>query len=184
MRVEGLSEKLEGKLRDSALMVLRRHGIAEDELQLEPNEPGKGYEFVNEVTGGSIPREFIKPVDQGMREAMLGGVLAGYEMVDVKAILYDGKDLRTVSQRLDSLSTATLRVPLSRRGLKALRGPRRRKIHVRVTFVAVRRGGSARTVSPPTSIELLCGYSSCPGVPVAMPPPPATLPQSPSSRRR
>src|SRR3954471_6097994 len=59
-------------------------------IRLEPNEPGKGYEFVNEVTGGSIPREFIKPVDQGMREAMLGGVLAGYEMVDVKAILYDG----------------------------------------------------------------------------------------------
>jgi elongation factor G len=59
-------------------------------IRLEPNEPGKGYEFVNEVTGGSIPKEFIKPVDQGMREAMLGGVLAGYEMVDVKAILYDG----------------------------------------------------------------------------------------------
>jgi elongation factor G len=57
---------------------------------LEPNEPGKGYEFVNEVTGGTVPREYIKPVDQGMREAMLGGVLAGYEMVDVKAILYDG----------------------------------------------------------------------------------------------
>src|SRR4051812_21741644 len=59
-------------------------------IRLEPNEAGKGYEFVNEVTGGSIPKEFIKPVDQGMREAMLGGVLAGYEMVDVKAILYDG----------------------------------------------------------------------------------------------
>ncbi len=59
-------------------------------IRLEPNEPGKGYEFVNEVTGGSVPKEYIKPVDQGMREAMLGGVLAGYEMVDVKAILYDG----------------------------------------------------------------------------------------------
>src|SRR3954449_4945178 len=57
---------------------------------LEPNEPGKGYEFINDITGGSIPKKFIKPVDQGMREAMLGGVLAGYEMVDVKAILYDG----------------------------------------------------------------------------------------------
>jgi elongation factor G len=59
-------------------------------VRIEPNEPGKGYEFVNEVTGGSVPREYIKPVDQGMREAMLGGVLAGYEMVDIKAILYDG----------------------------------------------------------------------------------------------
>jgi elongation factor G len=59
-------------------------------IRLEPNQPGKGYEFVNEVVGGVIPKEFIKPVDQGIREAMEGGVLAGYEMVDVKATLYDG----------------------------------------------------------------------------------------------
>src|SRR5437868_4436875 len=58
---------------------------------LEPNEPGKGYEFINDVTGGSIPKEFIKPVDQGIREALQGGVLAGYEMVDVKASLYVGR---------------------------------------------------------------------------------------------
>src|SRR5947209_1510651 len=60
------------------------------EIILEPNEPGKGYEFINDITGGSIPKEFIKPVDQGIREALQGGVLAGYEMVDVKATLYDG----------------------------------------------------------------------------------------------
>jgi elongation factor G len=59
-------------------------------IRLEPNEPGKGYEFINEVVGGVVPREFIKPVDQGIKEAMEGGVLAGYEMVDVKATLYDG----------------------------------------------------------------------------------------------
>ena len=59
-------------------------------IRLEPNEPGKGYEFINEVVGGVIPKEFIKPVDQGIKEAMEGGVLAGYEMVDVKATLYDG----------------------------------------------------------------------------------------------
>jgi elongation factor G len=59
-------------------------------IRLEPNEPGKGYEFINDVVGGVIPKEFIKPVDQGIREAMEGGVLAGYEMVDVKATLYDG----------------------------------------------------------------------------------------------
>ena len=59
-------------------------------IRLEPNEPGKGYEFVNEVVGGVVPREYIKPVDQGIKEAMEGGVLAGYEMVDVKATLYDG----------------------------------------------------------------------------------------------
>jgi elongation factor G len=59
-------------------------------IRIEPNEPGKGYEFVNDVIGGSVPKEFIKPIDQGIKEAMEGGVLAGYEMVDVKAILYDG----------------------------------------------------------------------------------------------
>jgi len=58
-------------------------------IRMEPN-PGKGYEFENEITGGSIPKEFIKPIDAGIKEAMEGGVLAGYEMVDVKVILYDG----------------------------------------------------------------------------------------------
>jgi elongation factor G len=59
-------------------------------IRLGPNEPGKGYEFVNEITGGSIPKEFIKPIDMGIREALEGGVLAGYPMVDVKVTLYDG----------------------------------------------------------------------------------------------
>jgi len=59
-------------------------------IRIEPVEPGKGYEFVNEIVGGSVPREYIKPIDQGIREAMEGGVLAGYEMVDLKATLFDG----------------------------------------------------------------------------------------------
>ena len=59
-------------------------------IRIEPNEAGKGYEFLNEIVGGVVPKEYIKPVDQGIKEAMEGGVLAGYEMVDVKAILYDG----------------------------------------------------------------------------------------------
>ncbi len=59
-------------------------------IRLEPNEPGKGYEFVNDTVGGTVPKEFIKPIDQGIREAMEGGILAGYEMVDIKATLYDG----------------------------------------------------------------------------------------------
>ena len=57
---------------------------------LEPNEPGKGYEFVNAVTGGAIPKEFIEPVNQGIQGAMQNGVLAGYNVVDVKVTLYDG----------------------------------------------------------------------------------------------
>ena len=57
---------------------------------LEPNEPGKGYEFINKVTGGSIPKEYIEPVNQGIQGAMQSGVLAGYNVVDVKVTLYDG----------------------------------------------------------------------------------------------
>jgi len=59
-------------------------------IYLDPQPPGMGYEFVNDVTGGSVPKEFIKPIDQGIREALEGGILAGYPMVDVKATLYDG----------------------------------------------------------------------------------------------
>jgi len=59
-------------------------------VRLEPQEPGKGYEFVNEIVGGTVPKEYIKPVDHGMQEAMEGGILAGYPMVDLKAVLYDG----------------------------------------------------------------------------------------------
>ena len=57
---------------------------------LEPNEPGAGYTFVNAVTGGAIPKEFIEPVNQGIQGAMQSGVLAGYNVVDVKVTLYDG----------------------------------------------------------------------------------------------
>ncbi len=57
---------------------------------LEPNEPGKGYEFVNAVTGGAIPKEYIPAVDAGIQGAMQTGVLAGYNVVDVKVTLYDG----------------------------------------------------------------------------------------------
>lgn len=57
---------------------------------LEPNEPGKGYEFINKVVGGSIPKEYIPAVDAGIQGAMQTGVLAGYNVVDVKVTLYDG----------------------------------------------------------------------------------------------
>lgn len=59
-------------------------------LSVEPNESGKGYEFINKITGGAIPREYIPCVDQGIRGAMQSGVLAGYEVVDVKVTLIDG----------------------------------------------------------------------------------------------
>ena len=64
--------------------------FAHVKLTIEPNEPGKGYAFINKVTGGAIPKEFIPCVDQGIQGAMLSGVLAGYQVVDIKATLLDG----------------------------------------------------------------------------------------------
>ena len=58
-------------------------------ITVEPN-PGKGYEFVNKIVGGAIPKEYIEPVNQGIQGAMQSGVLAGYNMVDLKVTLYDG----------------------------------------------------------------------------------------------
>jgi len=59
-------------------------------IRVEPNESGKGYEFINAVVGGAIPKEYIPAVDQGIQGAMQSGVLAGYNVVDVKVTLYDG----------------------------------------------------------------------------------------------
>ncbi len=64
--------------------------FAHVKLMLEPNESGKGYEFINKITGGAIPKEYIPCVDQGIQGAMLSGVLAGFQTVDVKATLIDG----------------------------------------------------------------------------------------------
>jgi elongation factor G len=60
------------------------------ELRVEPQPPGTGFEFVNDIVGGAIPREFISPVEKGVAEAMESGVLAGFEMQDVKVTLFDG----------------------------------------------------------------------------------------------
>ena len=59
-------------------------------LKIEPQKPGDGYEFVNEIVGGVVPKEYIPAVDKGVQEAMEGGVIAGYPVVDVKVTLYDG----------------------------------------------------------------------------------------------
>ncbi|MBC8162920.1 MAG: elongation factor G [Roseiflexaceae bacterium] len=59
-------------------------------MRFEPNEPGKGFEFINATTGGSVPREYIGPVEAGVKEAMQTGVIAGFPVVDIKATLYDG----------------------------------------------------------------------------------------------
>ena len=64
--------------------------FAHCKITVEPNEPGKGYEFINKITGGAIPKEYIPCVDQGIQGSMQSGVLAGYQVVDVKVTLIDG----------------------------------------------------------------------------------------------
>ena len=64
--------------------------FAHCKIIVEPNESGKGYEFINKITGGAIPKEYIPCVDQGIQGAMQAGVLAGYQVVDVKVTLIDG----------------------------------------------------------------------------------------------
>jgi elongation factor G len=59
-------------------------------LRIEPNEPGKGYEFINAIKSGSVPKEYIKPIDQGVQGAIELGILAGYPLVDIKVTLFDG----------------------------------------------------------------------------------------------
>lgn len=59
-------------------------------IEIEPREPGEGYEFVNKITGGAIPKEYIGPIDAGIQEAMQAGVLGGYNVVDVRITLIDG----------------------------------------------------------------------------------------------
>ena len=59
-------------------------------LRVEPNKPGEGYEFINDIKGGVVPKEYIKPIDQGVQGALELGILAGYPIVDVKVILFDG----------------------------------------------------------------------------------------------
>jgi elongation factor G len=59
-------------------------------LRIEPNEPGKGYEFINAIKARSVPKEYIEPIDQGVQDAIKLGILAGYPLVDIKVTLFDG----------------------------------------------------------------------------------------------
>jgi elongation factor G len=69
---------------------IRRGHYAQVKLRLEPREPGSDYQFVNEIREGAVLPEFVEPINFGIQEAMKGGVLAGHEMVDLRAVLYDG----------------------------------------------------------------------------------------------
>ncbi len=67
-----------------------RGQYAHVKMRLEPRESGSGYEFVDEIRGGVVPKEFVEPINLGIQEGMKGGILAGHEMVDLRAVLYDG----------------------------------------------------------------------------------------------
>ena len=87
---ETLTRPADGEMR-YAKQTGGRGQFAEVKIRLFPGEPGTGYIFENEITGGSIPKEYIKPVDEGIKEALTRGVLAGYPIDDVRIVLYDGK---------------------------------------------------------------------------------------------
>ncbi|HEY3884816.1 MAG TPA: elongation factor G [Vicinamibacterales bacterium] len=87
---ETLTRPAEGEMR-YAKQTGGRGQFAEVKIRLYPGEPGTGYVFENETSGGSIPKEYIKPVDEGIKEALTRGVLAGYPIDDVRIELYDGK---------------------------------------------------------------------------------------------
>lgn len=85
--ISGTVEKAEGKfVRQSGGRGQYGHVV----LRIEPQEPGSGFEFVNEIVGGSVPKEFIPSVEKGIQESMQNGVVAGYQMVDIKVTLVDG----------------------------------------------------------------------------------------------
>ncbi|MBI2866798.1 MAG: elongation factor G, partial [Chloroflexi bacterium] len=77
-------------------------------LQVEPQERGKGFEFVNKITGGVVPREYIPGVEKGVKEAVQGGVLAGYPVVDVRVTLYDGSYHAVDSSEMAFHAAATI----------------------------------------------------------------------------
>ena len=84
-------------------------------IRFEPNESGKGFEFFDEIKGGVVPQEYRKPVEQGVRETLDGGVIAGYPVVDVKATLYDGSYHEVDSSELAFKLAGTL---AAREGVK------------------------------------------------------------------
>jgi elongation factor G len=87
---ETLTRAADGEMR-YAKQTGGRGQFAEVKIRLYPGEPGTGYVFENEISGGTIPKEYIKPVDEGIKEALTRGVLAGYPIDDVRIELYDGK---------------------------------------------------------------------------------------------
>ena len=91
-------------------------------ITIEPNEPGKGYEFLNEIKGGAIPREYIEPVNKGIQESLDSGVYAGYPMIDVKVHLIDGSfhDVDSSEVAFKVAGSMALKAAATKAGIKLL----------------------------------------------------------------
>ncbi len=98
-------------------------------IDLEPTGPGGGYEFINKIVGGKIPREYIPAVDQGIQEALDNGIMAGYPMVDVRATLTDGSYHEVDSREMAFKIAGSMAVKDAAR--KADAGPARARHGVR-----------------------------------------------------
>src|SRR4029078_9855917 len=84
-----LSRAADGEMK-SAKQTAARAQYGHAKIHVYPGEPGTGYIFENQIVGGAIPKEYIKPIDEGIKEALTRGALAGYPIDDVKVELYDG----------------------------------------------------------------------------------------------
>jgi elongation factor G len=87
-------------------------------VRVEPNERGKGFEFVNGIVGGVVPREYIKPAENGIRETLDNGIMAGYPMIDVKATLYDGSyhDVDSSEMAFKTAGSMAIRAAVNKAG--------------------------------------------------------------------
>jgi elongation factor G len=117
--IKGPVSKIEGKyIRQSGGKGQYGHVV----INLEPTGPGGGYEFVDQVTGGRIPREYIPSVDDGIEEALENGILAGYPVVDVRAILVDGSyhDVDSSEMAFKIAGSIAVQEAAKRAGMKLL----------------------------------------------------------------
>ncbi|HBU27888.1 TPA: elongation factor G [Candidatus Uhrbacteria bacterium] len=91
-------------------------------IKIEPNEPGKGYEFLNEIKGGAVPREYIEPANKGIKEALDSGVFAGYPVIDVKVHMIDGSyhDVDSSEIAFKLAGSMALKAAAQKAGIKLL----------------------------------------------------------------
>ncbi|MFO0670141.1 MAG: hypothetical protein U0235_11020 [Polyangiaceae bacterium] len=144
-------------------------------MEIEPGERGKGFEFVNDIVGGTIPKEFIPAIEKGVREAMERGVLAGYPLVDMKCRLYDGSyhDVDSSAQAFEVAASLCFQDGAKRAGLHLLEPIMKNEVVVPEQFmgdvigdVNSRRGkilgmsqrGNAQVVDSEVPLATMFGY--------------------------